>query len=196
MSDAALSLRPCLPYHHLEQPMPRRRRAVPLVVDTGPTILMPDAKGKLRPTLHPRLEVVHDAADPDAPNRTITRARVACHYDTAWRKGQISAAEREAADRYAITHDRAQGAQERQGGPTASSSPWERTPPLTALQAVASLTSAHKAIGNDAAALVTAYVAFNQPAEAIAQRRREDRKVTMGRIKAALHRLAEHWGMA
>ena len=175
--------------------MPRRRRAAPLVVDTGPTILMRDAKGKLRPALHPRLEVV-EAADPDAPNRTITRARVACHYDTAWRKGQISSAEREAADRYAITYDRSQGAQDRQGGPSTAANPWERTPPLTALQAVASLTSAHKAMGNDAAALVKAYVALNQSAEAIAIKRHEDRKVTMGRIKAALRRLAEHWGMA
>jgi hypothetical protein len=142
-----------------------------------------------------RLEVV-DAADPDSPARTIRRARVTCHYDTAWRKGQISDAEREAADRYAITCDRFAGAKERHDGPVSTSRAWERTPPMTALQASASLTEAHKAVGMDGAALLAKYVRDNLTAEAIAQRRNEDRKLTMGRIRAALCRLAEHWGMA
>ena len=175
--------------------MPRRRRAAPLVVDTGPTILMRDAKGKLRPSLHPRLEVVQKA-DPTAPNRTITQAQVACHYDTAWRKGQISSAEREAAHRYATTYERADGAQDRAEGPSASRNAWEHMPALTVLQASASITSANKALGCQAAALVYAYAVENRSSESIAKDLREDRKITMGRIKAALRRLAEHWGMA
>lgn len=140
------------------------------------------------------LEVV-DAADPDAPARTIRRARVKCHYDTAWRAKRISDAEREAADRYAQTQERFQGAREHRDGPSASNSPWQRTPPLTQLQASASLTDAHKAIGNDGAALLIMYVRDNRPVEHIAQRREENPTLCMGRIRATLSRLAEHWGM-
>lgn len=142
-----------------------------------------------------RVEVV-DAADPDAPARTIRRARVVCHYDTAWKKGQISDVEREAADRYAQTHERFEGARERHDGPVSMSRAWERTPPLTQLQASASLTTAHQVLGNDAAGILIMYVRRNWTCERIAQHRHEDRKLTMGRIRAALCRLAEHWGMA
>lgn len=165
--------------------MTRTRTTGEPVADHGPRI-----QHKLK-----RLEVV-DAADPTNPNRTIRRARVVCHYDTAWRKGQISDAEREAADRYAQTYERADGARERHDGPTSMSRAWERTPPLTQLQASASITMAHQAVGNDAAGLLRDYVIRNLTAEQIAEKRREDRKLTMGRIRATLCRLAEHWGMA
>lgn len=140
------------------------------------------------------VEVV-DAADPDSPARTIRRARARCHYDAAWRAGRISDAEREAADRYAHTQERFAGAREHRDGPTTASSPWQRTPGLTQLQASASLTDAHKAIGNDGAALLVMYVRDNRPVEDIAKRRGENPTLCMGRVRAALSRLAEHWNM-
>lgn len=151
--------------------------------------------GPIAQRINGRVEVVN-AADPDNPSRTIRRGRVVCHYDTAWRKGHISDAEREAADRYAQTQERLEGARERHEGPSAQSRAWERTPALTAMQASASITAAHQAIGNDGAALLIMYVKHNWTSESIAARRHEDRKLTMGRIRAALCRLAEHWGMA
>lgn len=140
------------------------------------------------------LEVV-DAADPANPSRTIRRARARCHYDAAWKAGRINDVEREAADRYAMTQERFAGAREHRDGPTTQSRPWERTPALTQLQASASLTDAHKAIGNDGAALLVMYVRDNRPVEDIARRRNENPTLCMGRIRAALSRLAEHWGM-
>lgn len=141
-----------------------------------------------------QLEVV-DAADPAQPARTIRRAQRVCHYDTAWRKGRISDTEREAADRYAQTYERFDGAREHFDGPSTRRNYWERTPPLTQLQASASITDAHKAIGNDAAALLKLYVVKNVKADEIARRRNENPTLCMGRIRAALSRLAEHWGM-
>ena len=141
-----------------------------------------------------RVEVV-DAADPDKPSRTIRRARARCHYDVAWKAGRLSDTEREAADRYAMTQERFQGAREHRNGPSPANSPWMRTPPLTQLQASASLTDAHKAIGNDGAALLVMYVRDNHPVEEVARRRSENPTLCMGRIRATLSRLAEHWGM-
>lgn len=154
--------------------------------------------GSLDPVAHRvglgNLELV-DGADPDAPARTVRRARAVCHYDVAWKKGQITSEEREAADRYSFTCDREAGAKDQPSGFIPASDPWSRTPPLTIMQAQASLGSAHAAVGGDATALLRLYVQHNVPAEEIARRRQEDRKVCMGRIKAALGRLAEHWGM-
>ncbi|HEV7457333.1 MAG TPA: hypothetical protein VGN96_11220 [Roseococcus sp.] len=176
----------------------RRKRGQPASstpMDHGPPSITLDAKGKPVALLHHRLEVV-DAADPDSPARTIRRARVVCHYDTAWKRGALTDAEREACDRYAILCDRAEGAQERRGGPSEASSPWTRTPPLTALQALASLRQADKAVGGDGAALLRLWVTHNVAAEEIARRRGERREVCMGRIRAATLRLAEWWEMA
>lgn len=141
-----------------------------------------------------RLEVV-DAADPDAPSRTIRRARVVWHYDTAHRNGHLSDPEREACDRYLILCDREDGAQERRDGPSVRAAPWNRAPALSAIQAAASLRAAHAAVGPDGAALLRLYVRDNLPADEIARRRNEGRDVITGRIRAAIRRLAEHWGM-
>lgn len=141
-----------------------------------------------------RIEVV-DAPDPGAPVRTIRRARVVCHYDTAWQRGHISGTEREAADRYAIICEREAGATEGRAGHASSNSPWQRTPALTALQASATLRAAHEAVGRDAAALLRLYVRDNVPCADLAHARGECRKQAMGRIRASLARLAEHWEM-
>jgi hypothetical protein len=163
----------------------RRKTSAPVTVDVGHAIRI--ARGEV--------EVV-DAADPDSPARTIRRARVVCHYDTAWKKGRLSDGEREACDRYAILCDRAEGAQERRGGISEASAPWTRTPPLTALQALASLRQADKAVGTDGAALLRLWVTLNLPVPEIARRRGEREDMTMGRIRAATLRLAEWWEMA
>lgn len=141
-----------------------------------------------------RLELV-DAADPDRPNVTLRRARRVCHYNTAWRAGHLTDAEREACDRYAVLCEREEGAVERRDGPSVKADPWSRTPPLSAVQAIASLRAAHQAVGNDGAALLRLYVRDNLPVDEIARRRDERREVTMGRTRAAITRLAEHWGM-
>jgi len=143
-----------------------------------------------------KLEVV-DAADPERPAHNIRRARRVCHYDTAERRGHISSAEREAADRYAITCDLEAGIrQDRGDGVHVRVPPWmQGHPAMAQVQAVTSLRFAHAAVGRDGAALLRLYVRDNLPAEEIGRRRGEGRDQTMGRIRATLERLAEHWGM-
>ena len=109
---------------------------------------------------------------------------------------RLSAAEREACDRYAILCEREAGAVERRDGPSTRPDPWSRTPALSAVQAAASLRAAHGAVGPDGAALLRLYVRDNLPGAEIAKRRRENEHVTLGRIRAAITRLAEHWKMA
>ena len=67
--------------------------------------------------------------------------------------------------------------------------------PASQVQAVTSLRFAHAAVGKDGAALLRLYVRDNLSAEEIGRRRGEGRDQTMGRIRATLERLAEHWGM-
>ncbi|RVT95237.1 hypothetical protein EOD42_16765 [Rhodovarius crocodyli] len=172
----------------------------------------PKARSTLPPLDHgPRvqhqtgkLEVV-EAPDPDRPAHNVRRARRVYHYHAAWQRGSLTDAEREAADRYAITCEMEEGARDKPtGGPPVRVPPWMQGQPLmTQVQAVTSLRFAHHAVGKDGAALLRLYVRDNLSAEVIASRRgldgegrqRETKDVTMGRIRAALGRLAEHWGM-
>lgn len=157
------------------------------------------ARGDLGPRIqhkNGRLEVDGDATDPDRPNHaTIKRARVKCHYDVLFFTGGLTKAEREAADRYAVTCEREAGARERQDGPSQHSAPWSRAPALTAVQASASLRAVHAVVGTDGTALLRLYVRDNTSCAEIARRRAERQEMTMGRIRAALSRAAEHWGM-
>ena len=167
----------------------RAAKAMPLVVDMAGADLGPVVQHE-----RARLEVV-DAADPGAPSRTIRRARVVCHYDAMWKAGTLGNPEREAADRYAVTCEREEGARDASGSACGASAPWSRTPALTAIQASASLRAAHEAVGSDGKALLRMYVRDNRPMKAIAEDRSEEREVCKGRILATLRRLAEHWGM-
>lgn len=142
------------------------------------------------------LEVDANATDPERPGHAaIKRSRRICHYDALWRAGGITSGEREAADRCAALYELEEGARERQDGPSHHRAPWAVAPALTALQAVAALRVVHQVVGRDGTALLRLYVAKNLPVPEIAKRRGENRDQTMGRIKAALGRAAEHWGM-
>jgi hypothetical protein len=173
----------------LDQPFRRRKAGkvtlAPVVLDHGPA-----AQHRAG-----RLELV-DAADPDAPSRTIRRARVVCIYDLAWRGGHITDAEREACDRYAVLCEREAGGRDRVDGPTTRADPWARAPAYTAIQAAASLRAVHAVVGPDGAALLRLYIRDNVPIPEIARRRGEERHLCTGRVRAAIRRLAEHWEMA
>lgn len=161
-----------------------RARAQPLVVagDFGPVLAR---------------VVVEDAPDPDAPNRTVRRARVRCNYDTLWKRGGLTDGEREAADRYAQLCEAEAGARDRPAaGMPAGGQPWQHGGPSDRqVQASADLRRLHKLVGMDGAALLRLYVRDGLPVPEIAKRRREDERQTLGRTRAALGRLAEHWGM-
>ena len=160
----------------------KRARAVPPPGDFGPVL--------------ERVEVLA-VADPAAPMATIRRARVRFHYDTLHRRGGLTDAEREAADRFGKTCEAFEGARDRPapGMPVHREPHQQGHPTLSQVQAAASLRAVQAAVGNDANALLLLYVRDNLPASEVAQRRREREDCTVGRIKAALTRLAEHWGM-
>jgi hypothetical protein len=138
---------------------------------------------------------VEDRPDPDEPNRTVRGAKARCHYDALHSRGGLSDAEREAADRYAVTSEMEAGARDR-SGVAVRVPPWQQGHPLlTQVQAAAQLRGVHAAVGSDGAALLRMYVRDNSPAGEIARRRHESEPAVIGRIKAALTRAAEHWAI-
>ena len=155
----------------------RRRPARPAaepVADLGPDIRR--RRGDV---------VAHFRPDPDNPNRDVKGARVRVAYHVLWIEGQISDEQHEAADRYLVRLEQAQGAIE--GAPTLAvatrghggSGPTERQ-----VMALADLRAADATLGADAQ-LVRAVVGFNcTPAP---------REVAT--LRGALQRLADLWGM-
>src|SRR5690349_9704626 len=96
-----------------------KRRAMPLemVADFGPkhqraTPLAKILKAKRPEEVPGRLAVV-DAPDPDAPNRTVRRARVRYHYDELHARGGLTDGEREAADCWLVLREMEAGGRNR-----------------------------------------------------------------------------------
>jgi hypothetical protein len=130
--------------------------------------------------------VLHDRPDPERPNAPDIRgARVRIWYHVLWIEGALSDAEHEAADRYLVRLEQAQGAVEgsperpqgiRGGG---MSGPTERQ-----VMALADLRDADRVLGSDVT-MVRAVVGWNirPPAEDVPD------------LRDALRRLAEFWGM-
>jgi hypothetical protein len=135
--------------------------------------------------------------DPDAPHRTVAGARVVARHVEAWRRGQITDAEREAADRWDVLTARSGGSPScyvlaREGGKDA---PWRRTPPEAQLAAITQLRHAREIVGRDSAALLDAWIVGGAFVTALAEQRGENPRAIMGRIRAGLSRLVELWGI-
>ncbi|MFM2150272.1 MAG: hypothetical protein RLZZ187_2578 [Pseudomonadota bacterium] len=156
--------------------MARRRpaRAAEPVSDLGPDIRR--RRGDV---------VEHFRADPDNPNRDVKGARVRVAYHVLWIEGRISDEQHEAADRYLVRLEQAQGAVE--GSPTLAvatrghggSGPTERQ-----VMALADLRAADAVLGRDTA-LVRAVVGFNCTPDAS----------EVPALRDAFQRLADMWGM-
>jgi hypothetical protein len=134
---------------------------------------------------------------PDDPRATVRRGRAICQYDRLHARGGLTDAEREAADLYAVLLEQESGARDRPvvkaGGRTP---PWLQGHPGE-MQVIAStkLRKAHDAIGHHARALLRRFVGDNQPVVVIAAQMKMDERQCMGRVRGALTRLAELWGM-
>lgn len=167
--------------------MPRRRRARSEVTpsDLGP--LIQRERGDL---------IVLDVADPERPNApNIRRAERNPQYRRMWVKGDISDEQRNCCDRYERLTERRDGARwvngERVGGSTTAA--YRGHPSDMQVQASATLTTAHKALGNEAAGLIKLLIVDNLPMEEIARRIAQRPEVAKGRVIAAIIRLEEHW---
>jgi hypothetical protein len=171
----------------MEGCMSRRKKTTlntALHSDLGP--LIQRARGDL---------VVVDATDPERPNAPpIRRAERNPHYAQWWKNGKISRDEYLACDKYGVLHEARDGARWRpdvavrvSGGGAGCG------PTMSMVQASAALTTAHRAIGLDGAALLSLFVVENHPIAEIARRRCEHQHVAAGRVLAAIRRLAEHW---
>jgi len=136
--------------------------------------------------------------DPDDPRRTVSGARVVARYVEAWRRGNITDEEREAADRWDVLTARASGAgacyDVARG--EVRDAPWRRTPPEAQLAAITQLRHAREVVGRDAAALLDAWIVHHECVTVLAARRGEHPRQAMGRIRAGLTRLVELWGIA
>lgn len=143
-----------------------------------------------------RLELV-DGPDPARPAHNVRRARVVCHYDVAWRRGTISDEMREAADRYAVLSEAAQGARERPPeGMRVRIPPHEQGwPHMRQIDAVSQLGAAHAATGRQGRRLLELYVAGNVTLGEIARMSAVSERRVAADTWAALEALAEHWGM-
>jgi hypothetical protein len=170
----------------MEGRMSRRRKPINITThsDLGP--LIQRERGDL---------VVVDATDPERPNApAIRRAERNPHYAQWWKNGAISRDEYLACDKYGVMQEAMRGARWRpdvavrvSGGGAGCG------PTMSMVQASAAITTAHKAIGLDGAALLFLFVVENHPIAEIARRRSEHQHVAKGRVMAAIRRLAEHW---
>ncbi len=157
--------------------MPRRNRRAPMApaADLGPAIR------------HQRGELVTEfRPDPDNPQRgTVRGAKTRVWYHVAWIEGVLTDEQHEAADRYLVRLEQADGAQE--GSPArvagvggqGSAGPTERQ-----VMALADIRQANEVLGLDAT-LIRQVVGFNctpMPGE-------------VELVRAALQRLADYWGM-
>ena len=133
--------------------------------------------------------------DPDAPHRTVSGARVVARYVEAWRRGQITDAEREAADRWDVLTARAGGASSCStlARGEVRDAPWRRTPPDAQLAAIAQLRHAREIVGRDAAELLDAWIVHHVHVMNLGKQRGQNPKQVMGRIRAGLTRLVELW---
>lgn len=170
--------------------MPRRDRprAIPRV-DLGPRIA-----GELR-----RDVVVVNRADPDDPNRTIRAASRRAGYDWLHARGVLSDAQREAADRYCVAHERAAGAKEQRRAlicrvrtlPSQQGHPTEAQ-----LAAVRDIERAHAAIRTRInRAVLDGVVLEGRTLDDLAARLSEPVPGVVGRLRALLDILADEWGI-
>lgn len=166
--------------------MPRRRR----MRETSPSDLGPliqRERGDL---------IVLDVADPERPNApNIRRAMRNPQYRKLWVKGDISDEQRNCCDRYQHLTETRDGAKwvngERVGGSLHAA--YRGHPTEAQVRASATLTTAHKALGNEAAALLKLLIEDNHPVEEIARRINARPEIAKGRVLAAIIRLEEHW---
>jgi hypothetical protein len=139
--------------------------------------------------------VVVDATDPERPNApAVRRAERNPHYAQWRRNGKINAAEYQACERYVILHEARDGARWRPDAAIhVSGGGMGGGPTMTMVQASAAITTAHRAIGNDGAAILRLFVLENHNMAEVARRRGEHQHVAAGRAMATIRRLAEHW---
>ena len=160
----------------------RRRHAerppLAIVLDYGPDVRL--ARGDV---------AVADAADPDAPNRTVRRARVVVHYEAM----SLTEHQREAADRLCVQAERAGGAAWRPDAVVTALHPSQRGHPAEwQLVAIRDVQDAREALGEIAWRLLWDAVVLNTRLADMTGGS-HGRAVLTGRLLAALDRLAEHW---
>lgn len=166
--------------------MTRRQRIPEAAADYG---AQPD---------HPAV-VIYDRADLDNPNRTIRGARRRSGYDWLHARGVLSDAQREAADRYCVAHERASGASDQKRALICR----VRTPPSQQghpsehqLEAVRDIGRAHAVIRTTINRLVLDGVVLEgRTIEDLSKRLSEPVAGVVGRLRALLDILADEWGI-
>ncbi|MFK4047247.1 hypothetical protein ACI2KH_20020 [Roseomonas mucosa] len=169
-----------------------RKRQVD-VRDYGPAIRM---RRKASQPENPRDVAKEFGPDPADPQTQVRRARRVVQYAMMHERGTITDQQREACDRYLVEVEAVHGAKDRPTIPCGRLPPWmQGHPSERQVRATVSLRAACAAIGNNGRALMDLLVIENLSVSLIAERRKEDRKATLGQVQATLTRLAEHWRM-
>lgn len=164
----------------------RRRQQVHAVLDHGPALRL--IRGEV---------VLEDAADPDAPNRTLRRARVQWVPDVLLARGSIGQHHHDAATRYVVTYERGiMGARERSSADIRAPRAAPTGMPLAQLLAASDHQGAARAVGQVGCAPLAWCVIGRGTVEGWAECRGWSTARAGGYLMAALDRLAEHYGYA
>ncbi|MBC9176777.1 hypothetical protein [Pseudoroseomonas ludipueritiae] len=162
------------------------RRAVDPVTDYGPTLRL--NRGDVEKVMRP---------DPENPNREVMGCRRVEEFRRMHQAGTIMLEHFLACERYIVTASAAMGVHDQDRCPVGRRAHWQQGHLADQqLAAMVSMRNAIAALGCSAHALVEMLVLENLPLAKIAQRRGMNPTEAKGAVRAALTRLAEHWGLA
>lgn len=167
--------------------MAKRHRQAANPSDLGPRIA-----GALRTDV-----VVADRADPDAPNRTVRAASRRAGYDWLHARGVITDAQREAADRYCVAHERQSGASDRRQASIARVPPWQQGHPAQQqIKATGDIRMVHAWVGQRINRIVLDGVVLEgRSLDGLAALLSEPVPGILGRLRAVLDIMAFQWGI-
>jgi hypothetical protein len=161
------------------------RRAVDAVTDYGPSIRL--NRGEVEKVTRP---------DPDNLNREILGCRRVEEFRRMHQAGTIMLEHFLACERYIVTASAAMGIHDRPTSPVGRRPFWQQGHMADQqLAARVSIRNAANALGCSAHALVEMLVLENLSMATIAKRRDMNPTEAKGAVRAALTRLAEHWGL-
>lgn len=175
---------------------PRPIPSMPLM-DLGPEVRSDVAVEDRPDPDRPLLATAEDGALVQVGFHTTRGARSLSGHDYLHRRGAITWAEHQAALKYVVTLEQLYGATWREAGQRSVVPPWQKGAPFERqIEAASELRRLREIVGVTGMAVVDATMCHQTTIARISQERGECPHYVTGRLRAALDRMAEYWGIS